>query len=657
MTTAYGSDAALNVERARAMMRTEQASAARLRSLEALEDAPGMDAAWRVYLRSSVLAGWGPVAEAELKYLASTDPQAEVSWTWWQIRQGRLEPSALDALSEGPDGDAAVARAWVAWTWQGREDALQLLPPDSGDPMVQRLRLRVLAELGMTGPIRQEARGWLREQPAHPDVLTELWEATQDTRLKGLRKTVLRTVTRRAEAPDVSSLLLYRSARLMAAARSGASASELANRIAERGLEPPLPRRGWGDAMREGMGRVLAMNPEGDLPNGTPSELLRITVVRSERLLSSRNEDAAVEAFTELRAVSDSTDAALAHAELLLSLDRSERARQAAEEAARLAVGPEVDDVARLDTARQAAQLARALGLQGEAWLALGRPDRALKPAAQARALDPQPRWWALSARAAASPELQASKLAVLDPEVMAVVDSLLNPMDANAWSRRAQSHADTEHWEMAFAAGSMAAALGSTPEDFSSWYRGPATASVASEALFAALQDSLDAHSSKVAEWVAEHQSVADAMSVDSSGLVLGQRVPEWEVKGRDGGILHSESLRGRPYVLTLWASWCGPCKLELPELDRVASAGPAPWLAVSVDAHESAFLRASRRGGWDDLVMGWAPDLSRRLGVDRIPTTVVADAEGRVVHIERGYSPSGVERVREAMAVQAQP
>ena len=57
VAVAHGSDAALEVERARALMRADRAPEARLHALEALEHQPGLDAAWRVYLRSSVLAG------------------------------------------------------------------------------------------------------------------------------------------------------------------------------------------------------------------------------------------------------------------------------------------------------------------------------------------------------------------------------------------------------------------------------------------------------------------------------------------------------------------------------------------------------------------------------------------------------------------------
>ena len=50
------------------------------------------------------------------------------------------------------------------------------------------------------------------------------------------------------------------------------------------------------------------------------------------------------------------------------------------------------------------------------------------------------------------------------------------------------------------------------------------------------------------------------------------------------DGGRVALSSFRGKPLVLNFWATWCGPCVLELPDLDRLA-AGGVQVVAVSAD------------------------------------------------------------------------
>ncbi len=78
--------------------------------------------------------------------------------------------------------------------------------------------------------------------------------------------------------------------------------------------------------------------------------------------------------------------------------------------------------------------------------------------------------------------------------------------------------------------------------------------------------------------------------------GLKIGEAAPGFRVPTLDGGTLDLASYRGRWVLVNFWASWCGPCVMEMPSLQRLDKALGANGLAVvSVSADENeAELRA---------------------------------------------------------------
>jgi len=99
-------------------------------------------------------------------------------------------------------------------------------------------------------------------------------------------------------------------------------------------------------------------------------------------------------------------------------------------------------------------------------------------------------------------------------------------------------------------------------------------------------------------------------------------------------------------PLVLSLWASWCGPCQEELPRLDALVGRLQADGLAVqpvaiSVDDDPRPYRRQLRRSPLPHLRTGRDPTLLAALGASSLPITWVVDDEAivRLVHV--GYDP----------------
>jgi len=68
----------------------------------------------------------------------------------------------------------------------------------------------------------------------------------------------------------------------------------------------------------------------------------------------------------------------------------------------------------------------------------------------------------------------------------------------------------------------------------------------------------------------------------------VIGSRLPPVTVPLEGGGSLDLRSLRGRPMLLNLWATWCGPCRREMPALERLSNAERNRLVVIAVDQGE---------------------------------------------------------------------
>ncbi len=113
----------------------------------------------------------------------------------------------------------------------------------------------------------------------------------------------------------------------------------------------------------------------------------------------------------------------------------------------------------------------------------------------------------------------------------------------------------------------------------------------------------------------------------------------------------LDLESFRGRPVLMTFWASWCGPCRQELPELQKLAvelaDVGFA-LITINIDQHPVQGARFLQKYDIDVPVYRMDQRTLRSLGLTSVPTNLLLDKEGRPVQIYRGYSPQVPNEIR---------
>ncbi len=119
-----------------------------------------------------------------------------------------------------------------------------------------------------------------------------------------------------------------------------------------------------------------------------------------------------------------------------------------------------------------------------------------------------------------------------------------------------------------------------------------------------------------------------------------IGAVAPDFEWNAPDGTTRKLSDLRGKIVVINFWATWCAPCRQEMPALQRVAGSTDAVFLAV--DLLEDG---ARVRGFMDSLALDRLVPLldldgavTRKYSVLELPQTFFVDAQGVIRHIEHG-------------------
>ena len=133
-------------------------------------------------------------------------------------------------------------------------------------------------------------------------------------------------------------------------------------------------------------------------------------------------------------------------------------------------------------------------------------------------------------------------------------------------------------------------------------------------------------------------------ATSLASSGLT-GQSAPDFALKSSSGQNLRLSEFRGDVVMVNFWATWCGPCRQEMPLLDELyARYGRVGFslLGVNIDDNQSKAMTMISELGVDfPVLFDSSKEVSKLYDVDAMPVTVLIDREGTVRYVHQGYKP----------------
>jgi thiol-disulfide isomerase/thioredoxin len=126
-------------------------------------------------------------------------------------------------------------------------------------------------------------------------------------------------------------------------------------------------------------------------------------------------------------------------------------------------------------------------------------------------------------------------------------------------------------------------------------------------------------------------------ALAKTPGEVAVGGTLPEAMMRGLNGPNRALSAYRGKPLLINVWASWCGPCRSEMGSLERLAWQDQGKrfvMIGISTDDSEpaaKAYLRSSN--ATINHYIDRALELENMLGADRLPLTVLVDAKGRVL------------------------
>jgi peroxiredoxin len=133
----------------------------------------------------------------------------------------------------------------------------------------------------------------------------------------------------------------------------------------------------------------------------------------------------------------------------------------------------------------------------------------------------------------------------------------------------------------------------------------------------------------------------------------IVGAAAPDFTLKDPAGSEVNLHALLGKVVVVDFWASWCGPCRESMPELQSIHQQMEKDGVAVlglnGGETAETVAAFAKETGYTFPLLLGTEPEVAAKYFVEAYPTTIVIGRDGRIAYQSSGFAGPG--RVRAAV------
>lgn len=122
-----------------------------------------------------------------------------------------------------------------------------------------------------------------------------------------------------------------------------------------------------------------------------------------------------------------------------------------------------------------------------------------------------------------------------------------------------------------------------------------------------------------------------------------VGSTIPDFTLADPNGKMISIRDFRGKYVLVDFWASWCGPCLREMPNVVKLYKEYKGKnfeILGVSLDSKKEAWVAAIKKNNmkWPQVsdLKGWNAEPARLCNVHAVPYTILLDPEGKVIALE---------------------
>ncbi len=138
--------------------------------------------------------------------------------------------------------------------------------------------------------------------------------------------------------------------------------------------------------------------------------------------------------------------------------------------------------------------------------------------------------------------------------------------------------------------------------------------------------------------------------VSTLAASSLEGQVAPDFVLRSATGENLRLSEYRGDVVLINFWATWCGPCRQEMPLLDdlygRYQRVG-FNLLGVNIDEDSRRAMQMVQELGVNfPVLFDENKEVSKLYEVEAMPVTILVDREGIVRHVHHGYKPGYEEK-----------
>lgn len=133
-------------------------------------------------------------------------------------------------------------------------------------------------------------------------------------------------------------------------------------------------------------------------------------------------------------------------------------------------------------------------------------------------------------------------------------------------------------------------------------------------------------------------------ALSLDAGAAPSAPTpAPDFTLPARDGGEVRLSELKGQVVMINFWATWCGPCRQEMPLLEQLqAKYEPLGFTLLGVNVEPDSTAAVAWLKGVPvtfPILFDTRNTVAESFGVQGMPSSVFVDREGRVRYVHRGY------------------